>query len=147
MTRFLNLDGDAVSFRQTELIVELEQGDVKTWALDVTLLLQGLVESLIVRSSDEREVVLSLQSEGEGFAKRTIASRIGPSKMQFEMSRTQAKFFQAVLLRAYRDGEAEVDHIHIEGELGETPYDLTVAFRTSRPPMSAEEAARLLDKA
>jgi hypothetical protein len=62
--------------------------------------------------------------------------------MRFELGRNQVEYLRAVLLRALRDGAAEANHIHIEGELAGQQYDLTVMFQVSQPPMSPEEAAK-----
>jgi hypothetical protein len=58
---------------------------------------------------------MSLQDESEEMAKRTVVTRINEKRIRFELSRTQAGYLQATLLRAYRDDMAEVNHIHIEG--------------------------------
>jgi hypothetical protein len=41
---------------------------------------------------------------------------------------------------------AEVDHIHLEGEKDGCSFDLTFFFDASRPPMTPEEAAKLMDE-
>jgi hypothetical protein len=64
--------------------------------------------------------------------------------MAFELSRTQATYMQATLLRTYRDEMAAVDHVHIEGFMRESPFDLTLFFALSRPPMTPEEIEKLI---
>jgi hypothetical protein len=39
---------------------------------------------------------------------------------------------------------AEVNHVHVEGRLNGESFDLTLVFQTSRPPMTQEEAERLM---
>lgn len=131
-------------FSQEEIVIEVEQAEVGALALEVTLLLMTLAESVSIICPGDHVVVLSLQDESEEVAKRTKVARVTEKRMKLELSRTQAGYLQATLLRAYRDEMAEVNHIHIEGFLRDAPFDLTVFFRTSRPPMSPEEIERLL---
>jgi hypothetical protein len=66
--------------------------------------------------------------------------------MSLAIGRNQAGYLQAVLLRAYRDQMAEVNHVHIEGQRSGTPFDLTVMFEVAREPMTPEDAKKLLDR-
>jgi hypothetical protein len=141
MNRFLASD-DEIIFGQRESVVEIMQERVGLWALETSLLLQGLADSLTVRSPGGGTLLLSLLPDKS--VKRSIVSSIGTNKMRFELARTQTEYLQTALLRAYRDGMADVDHIHIEGECTGTAYNLTFFFGASRPPMSAEEATRRL---
>jgi hypothetical protein len=141
MNRFLASD-DEIIFGQRETVVEIMQERFGVWTLEISLLLHGLVESITVRSPNGGALLLSLLEDKR--PKRSAVSRIGTNKLRIELSRTQAEYLQAVLLRAYRDGMADVEHVHIEGELAGTTHDLTVFFGASRPPLSAEEAAKAL---
>jgi hypothetical protein len=141
MNRFLASD-DEIIFGQGEAVVEIMQERFGVWTLEISLLLQGLAESLTVRSPKGGTLLLSLLADKR--VRRSAVSCGGTDKLRFDLSRTQAEYLQTVLLRAYRDGMADVDHVHIEGALAGTAYDLTFFFGASRPPMSAEEAARRL---
>ncbi|MFY0582662.1 hypothetical protein ACN28S_57760 [Cystobacter fuscus] len=139
MNRFLASD-DEIIFGQREAVVEIMQERFGVWTLELSLLLQGLAESLTVRSPNGGTLLLSLLADKR--VKRSTVSRGGTNKLRFDLSRTQTEYLQTVLLRAYRDGMADVDHVHIEGEFAGTAYDLTFFFGASQPPMSAEEAAK-----
>jgi hypothetical protein len=141
MNRFLASD-DEIIFGQRESVVEILQERFGVWALEISLLLQGLAESLTVRSPNGGTLLLSLLADKS--VKRSAVSRGGTNRLRFDLSRTQAEYLQTVLLRAYRDGMADVEHVHVEGAFAGTTYDLTFFFGASRPPMSAEEAAKLL---
>jgi hypothetical protein len=81
-----------------------------------------------------------LHDESHSLAHRAAVLRLSADRMMFSLSRNQAEYLEATLLRAYRDEMAEVNHIHLEGELDGSSYDLTLLFDVSRPPMSPEEA-------
>jgi hypothetical protein len=49
-----------------------------------------------------------------------------------------------VLLRAYRDGLAEANHVHLDGTRQKHPFSLTFFFELYREPMSGEEAIKRL---
>ena len=139
MNRFLASDEEFI-FGQREAVVEIMQERFGVWALELSLLLQGLAESLTVRSPSGGALFLALLSDKH--AKRSVVSQTEKDRLRFTLSRTQAEYIQAVLLRSYRDGMADVDHVHIEGELAGAAYDLTFFLSASQPPMSAEEAIK-----
>jgi hypothetical protein len=127
-----------------EIVVEIEQEHVGTWALGITLLLESLAEQLQIISINGRERVLLMLQRSDPSAKETIVRRVERGGCSFIIATTQAQCLQAMLLRAYRDGVAEVNHMHIEGTLGESGFDLTFFFKSSQPPMSPAEAERLM---
>lgn len=141
MNRFLASD-DEIIFGQRETVVEILQERFGVWALEISLLLQGLAESLLVRAPNDGTLLLSLLADKN--VKRGAFSLSEPRKLRFDMSRAQAEYLQIALLRAYRDGMADVEHVHIEGTFAGTAYDMTFFFGASRPPMSAEDAAKRL---
>jgi hypothetical protein len=129
----------------TELVVEAEQAEVGTFALELTLLIEGLSEMVVILTPAGYRISLSIQKKEEKglFEARTRVTQVDPMRMSFEIARTQAMYMQATLLRAYRDEMAAVNHVHIEGFLRESPFDLTLLFATSRPPMTPEEIERM----
>ncbi len=143
MNRFFRISSEPL-FGQEEVVLEVEQAEVGALALELTLLLMKLTESISISSPEGHAIYLSLQDEPEELAKRTKVASVAEKRLNFALSRTQAGYLQATLLRAYRDEMAEVNHIHIEGTLRGAPFDLTIFFQTSRPPMSPEEIERLV---
>lgn len=141
MPRFLSLKTEALVGRG-ESVVEVAHAEVAALALEVTLVLEGLVDGLTVQGPGGPSMTLTVGS-AQG---RALVSRVAPNRMRFELGRNQAEYLQAVLLRAVRDGSAETNHLHIEGELAGQQYDLTVMFQVSQPPLSPEEAAKLMAK-
>ena len=106
---------------QNELVLETEQEQIGPLALELTLLVNDLSERLLLLAPSGYRIALSIQKNEERgqFAARTKVTQPDPRRMAFELSRTQAGYMQATLLRTYRDGMAAADHIHIEGFAGE----------------------------
>ena len=125
---------------KTDLGFEVEQAEVGTFALELTLLVEGLSEMLVISTPAGYRISLSIQEkEQKGqFVARTKVTQVDPMRMTFEIARTQAMYMQATLLCTYRDEMAAVNHVHIEGFLRESPFDLTLFFAASRPPMTPE---------
>lgn len=141
MTRTIKLGSTPLTGRD-ELIVEIQQKEVARWALEFALLLGGFVEQTEVRLEDGSSILFQIISDST--AGRAIMARRGESAFSCELSRTQAGYVHATLLRAYRDEMAEVNHIHVEGFLGDASFDLTLMFDTYRSPMSAKEAEEMI---
>lgn len=123
-----------------EIVVELAQADVASLTIELTLLLCAMSSALTLRSPAREQVELTLESPDVwGRAKKLAANHV-----RFDLSRNQAEYLQAVLLRAYRDQMAEVNHVHLEGTNGNETMDLTLLFQVYKPPMSAEAAAKAM---
>ncbi len=143
MRRFVLLDSEPI-LEAGEVVVEVRAAAVSTLALEFCLLLEGLADSLRLGTASGTAVLLRL-TDGEQLGKATV-ERSAANVVSFQFGRNQAEYVQAALLRAYRDGVAEVSHIHVEGSLGDTPFDLTLLFECHREPLSADEARALLAK-
>jgi hypothetical protein len=131
---------------QAELVLETEQAEVGALALELTLLAEGLSEAVVILTPTGHRISLSIQEKEEKgrLEARTKVTQVDPKRIAFELSRTQAMYMQATLLRTYRDEMAAVNHIHIEGFMRELPFDLTLFFALSRPPMTPEEIEKLV---
>lgn len=140
MQRFLSLKSETL-VGPSESVVEVAHDEVGLLALEITLLLERLVDCLTVNDPQGFGMMLVVASRQGGAA----VSHAGTKRLSVELGRSQGEHLQAVLLRAFRDGAAEVNHVHLEGELEGRQYDLTIMFEVSQPPMSPDEAARLMD--
>lgn len=130
---------------QAELVLETEQAEVGALALELTLLVEGLSEAVVILTPAGHRISLSIPKKEKGLLEaRTKVTQADPKRIAFELSRTQAEYMQATLLRTYRDEMAAVNHIHIEGFMGESAFDLTLFFALSRPPMTPEEIENLI---
>jgi len=127
-----------------EAVIECPQSLVAALALELSLLLTGFSDSLRLRAPLGMSIVITV---GLGSAvSKALVERASTNSLFFELGRNQAEYLQAVLLRAHRDGAAEVNHIHIEGMETNDPFDLTVMFELYSEPMSAEEAIKMMDE-
>lgn len=139
--RFLRLPSEPV-VGDNEVVVEVPHNVVPTVALELSLLLAGLAESL--RMQAESGPIVALTIGAVATASKALVFRNDAKTLSFEFGRNQVEYLHAVLLRTHRDGVAEVSHVHIEATNGEAPFDLTILFETYREPMSAEQAMDLL---
>lgn len=139
--RFLAIEGES-SLGTAEVVIELQQSLVASMALELTLLLANLSTSLRLQPSAGPAIHLK-HVAGDQISKATVAATANGAVI-FALGTNQLGYLQAVLLRAYRDQVAEVNHVHIEGDREGAPFDLTIMFGVARSPMSAEEAELLL---
>jgi hypothetical protein len=120
----------------------LSTAEVVSLSMELNLLLHSMTNSITLTSPQKLTMNLKLGAP----EKWTIVENLAPSSVSFLLSRNEAEYIQAVLLRAYRDKVAEVDHIHIEGRtVQDHGFDLTLMFQTYMPPMSPQEAAKLMN--
>lgn len=133
-----------LTLKDGEAVVEIEQSQTGALALELDLLLHGLATTLAVGAGAGDRIVISFARGAGRPGERARALRPSRDRVELELALEPIARLQAVLLRAYRDGMAEVNHVHVECQLGAAPFDLTLFFRAARPPMTPEEAGRLL---
>jgi hypothetical protein len=141
MRRFLLLPSEP-QFGPTEVVLEIPHAVVATLTLELSLLLAGLAESLQFRAKTGASVVIKLVG-GKTVSKASV-KRESADVVRFDLGRNQVEFLHVTFLLAHRDGAAEVNHVHVEGVLGDELFDLTVMFERFKEPMSAEEANKML---
>jgi hypothetical protein len=127
----------------TEVVVSLAEADVTPLCLELGLLLLGETTALQLNAGEDRldlEIAKKAQHPQASFARGKARG------LRCTLDRDGVEYLQATLLRAWRDGAAEVDHIHIEGALAGSDHDLTVRFAKAQAPMSAAQARRKLTK-
>lgn len=139
MKRLLKTDSTAI-IGPGELVLEVSKNEFGKWALEFTLLLEGLAKIIEIRPDGKFWIRISLSADPQAY--RLVALKSGNGDVEFVLPRNQAENLQAVLLRAYRDEMAEVNHVHAEGHMDGKPFDLTMMFDVYQPPMTAEEAER-----
>ena len=142
MSRFIHIESEFL-LEPVEVVVELNALEVAALALEMTLLLNALTDSVrMIGGKGSSKVVLTLGKE-----QKTVKASIRLEKqnvVHVSVGKNQAEYLQSFLLRAHRDDQAEVDHLHIEGLTEDKPFDLTLMFVQHRAPMSAAEAAKLM---
>jgi hypothetical protein len=140
--RFLALSGESL-LGVGEVVIELKQAVVGSVALELALLLSGLVQSLRIQPDKGPQLLITV-TDNDRVAKANVTLESNDT-VSFQIGRNQAEYLQAVLLRSYRDEMAEVNHVHIEGWCLGASFDLTVMFEAAREPMTPEEAQKLLN--
>ena len=143
MKRFLPIDGESV-MDAAEIVIEVPQGSIAALVMELDLLLDAMTASLFIRSNMGPSVRLTVL-DCDWVGKATVA-RGSDGSVSFAIGRNQAEHLRATLLRAYRDGMAQVDHVHIEGQHDDAFFDLTFLFDVVQEPMTPEEAAELIDE-
>jgi hypothetical protein len=138
----MKLGRDRVIASGSELVVELTQGEVPILALELMLLLRGFAD-LVCLASGAVQVALRLAAKS---STATTFIREVSGRLQCSLSRDNAEYLEVTLLRAYRDNMAAVNHVHIEGSLDGENFDLTLLFDVFRPPMTPEEAEKLIGR-
>jgi hypothetical protein len=120
-----------------EVLVEIALIEFGRVALELTLLAAKLIPRAVLQDQTGRRLTVDVLASN---AKRGVFSGLESQSIQLSLPQVTVEYLQTVLLRAYRDGMADVDHIHVET----TSIDLTFLFTVSAPPMSGQEAARIL---
>lgn len=138
MDRSIELQAGAVVEGDAEEVIELRQDEIAKMALEIVLLSHGLSDSLTVWTRSGHKLVLRLNDEDPA---RVRVTR-GAQQLRYGIPGPLLGYLESTLLRAYRDGVADVNHIHLEGEIDDRSFDLTFLFALSRAPMSPEEVAR-----
>jgi hypothetical protein len=130
-----------VRIGNNEIVLVLGKNDTRELALEVALLLFGLTDGLLVNATGDQAMFIARHpdpAEVRGRVDHSDAARV-----DVLLARNQLEFIQAALLRAYRDGVAEVDHIHAEVTRQTGVYDVTLVFEHHRGPLPLDEAMRL----
>jgi len=125
-----------------EIVAELTPAEVPSIALEVTMLLCELASVLTLRSPKGEKIEIRLGAPGA----RAAVSKPVAAHWRFDLTQDQAEYLQVFLLRTVRDEMAAVNHIHLEGLAGKDDFDLTFMFQVYAPPMSPEEAAKLMGR-
>jgi len=136
MNRSIHIQQDFL-LGSAEVVVELSDADVVTFAMELTLLLHAMTTTVTLRCPNGAKVDITLGSND----KWAVVDRLSTSRVCFHLGRNQAEYIHAVLLRAYLNKAAEVNHIHVEGDCRGETVDLTILFQTYVPSMTPDEVA------
>ena len=124
-----------------DVVVQVDRLSVGAFALEVSLLLRSMSDELLFPC--EGDVVIVSLCKDQGLS--TMAQ--GASQFEVRLLPRDLEFMESYLLKYYRDGRAEVDHIDIDLY---APYSgvevgtLILRAGDSAPGMTAEEAMRIL---
>lgn len=139
----LGLEVKRVSY-QLGVMIDLKDVPIPEWCLNLCLLQFGLVDSLVFLVG-KRKLKIEL---GDIADSRSANVLLAPNEVQIRVDPAEFECWLDFFFTYYRDGVAQVDHIDVEALLiGDQPEDIYVTFtvKDAVPPMSAEEARKILD--
>lgn len=131
---------------QKVLEIRVGRDSLWNWALGLLLVREGLVDTLTVTSERGNGAVEIRLDPTHRRTPAVLASLAEPFS-RLEFSGVALDYLLHALLKYYRDGQAEVDHIDLQTALSDSDNEdayVTFAFADSATPISAEEAKRRL---
>lgn len=124
-----------------EIVVTFGSQPDEQWCLELALLRMGLTDTLRVESTraDEHCLILAAEEPASSVEGWELS---GAAPWEIPVPRNYIGAALRYFLEYYRDGCAPTDHIHLEtADL----FELTFEVPDVRPPMSYEEAKKLMD--
>lgn len=124
-------------FVKVSLIAEV----LHRFCIGLCLLKEGLIDSLDLVDVDSAQAI-RLQASSQA-----TSVQIGRGKIVLSLREIELERWVHFTLRTVRDGVAEVDHFDVEAmpeKLGTHAITVVVAFPSSVPPVSPDEARRRL---
>lgn len=139
----LGLTVERMSY-QLVITIDLKDVSIAEWCLNLCLLKFELVDTLVFLLG-KRKLKIEVGAIAES---RSANVSLAPNEVHIRVSPTELDCWLDFFLKYYRDGFAQVRHIDVEALLiGDHPEDIYVTFTVKdfAPPISAEEARRILD--
>lgn len=124
-------------------MLELSLQIFQTWISEIALLIQGLSYSLLVVVCNHKVILKKGLPDADTSKCWIDVDKNGVRCVTLPVN--QLEYLQSLLLKSYRDGAAEVNHIHLEGMEGKDSYDLNIVFDKAIPPLSPEEMKKHLE--
>ena len=124
--------------------VALQERGVTNFALGLAMLLVDVVDVVqLAPPTSPLRLMVSLDTTASRSARLGVQWQ--GSQLSVRISMNQLELCLAFLLRYLRDGTSDVDHIDLEeGPTPKGPTTLVLKVPRARPPISAEEARRLI---
>jgi hypothetical protein len=127
-----------------ELAISFGDFSISEFCCELQLLIYGYAESLTIKSDSSRRIV-SLRMDGET-SRRDLDAKVrfeeSNQRVDVVLGKRHVEYWLCFFLKYYRDGLAEVDHIHLEDPSEDR--EVTIIVSESQPPMPGEEARRIL---
>lgn len=137
------LDDRRISY-QRAITIDLAAVPIDHWCLNLCLLKEGLVDAITFAGKGRLKIEVDQTIERFPRARARSESGLVHLFVHPEEIESWVSFF----LKAYRDGMAEVSHIDVEAVSIPDDEEIYVTFLVgkSAPPISGEEARKILDK-
>lgn len=130
---------------QLGVMIDLTNVPIPEWCLNLCLLKEDLVDTLVFLIGKQK---LKIEVENIQDSRRANVF-LAPSQVHVKVDPVELEGWVDFFLKYYRDGVAQVDHIDVEAlAISEESEDIYITFivKDAVPPMSAEEARKILDK-
>lgn len=130
---------------QRVVMVDLTDVPISEWCLNLCLLKEELVDTLVFLVGKQKLKFEIANIEGSAGAHVFLHS----NEVHVKVHPAELECWVNFFLQYYRDGVAEVDHIDVEAlTIGKEPEDTYIIFtvKDALPGMSSEEARKMLDK-
>jgi hypothetical protein len=130
---------------QLGVIIDLTNTPIPEWCLNLCLLEQELVDTLVFVIGKK---TLKIEVDNIEDSRRANVF-FAPNQVHVKVDPAELEGWLDFFLKYYRDGVAQVDHIDVEAlAISEKPEDIYITFivKDALPAISAEEARKILDK-
>lgn len=129
---------------QKVVSIDLSDVSVAEWCLNLCLLKENLTDELLFPGVIKLRIGVNEFLEKSERAKVTIS----PNEILLSVHPEELEYWLVFFLKYFRDGVAEVDHIDVEASTNSVqPEEVYLVFQVKdvTPPMSAEEARKIID--
>jgi hypothetical protein len=124
--------------------IEVDKANLDSILLELSLIREDLVERVVFLGQAGTSISAQLKNDSDW-----SSGSFTKEKAVLNLCLREVDFTLSFLLKYYRDGVADVDHIDVaifdrnsDAEIG----TLTIHVADARPPISGEEAMRILSK-
>jgi hypothetical protein len=138
-------------FRKTEgnfkgSFIKISDDTVAEWCLALTLVRFGLLDQILISGTPEISIRLASDDESIGRRGTVIETE---ERTEVVLNANELDYWLFFYLEYYRDGVASVPHIDSQLHVGNPNnqgafVQLVLTAESSKPPISLEEAIRLL---
>lgn len=121
------------------------RASLRDLCLGLVLIKEKLVDSVVF--TDLNSITTCEVTESAKSTQRRLQASIADKSVCLQLASNQIEVLLVFLLKYYRDGVAEVDHLDLEGVLQDHKscgFMFTIKVPDSTPPVSRIEAIRIL---
>ena len=113
-----------------EIVVSIAPIEVPGTTLEISLLANNLIESVVLIDPNGSNVTLKSNAKIR-MGSKNVATKSNDLSLEFVLPANQSEYLYSTLLRTFRDGGLSVSNIHLEGELKSESFDLTFYFKNN----------------
>lgn len=131
---------------QLSIVIDFGSSSVKEWCLGLVLLSEELIDSLSI-SNDPKSFQIEFRKDSQRSSSVRIEGTYRDHNISLLLSDHELGYWLQFFLEYYRDGVSRVDHIDADISCPSCEgmrMDVTLKVANVLPPVSAEEARRIL---